>query len=257
MTDPALSRQLLTVAVRAAHAGGAVLARAGATAPARHKSSPTDPVTEVDLASEAAIVAVLAADRPGDGLLGEEGATRTSRTGLRWVIDPVDGTTNLLYGSPHVTVSIAVERQAADGSWQPVAGVVHDPARSETFTATRGGGAHLNGEPIRANDPVPLDRALVATGFAYGSASRDRQAQTVRALLSRVRDVRSHGSAALELCWLAAGRCDAYYEDELARWDWAAGALVAAEAGATVTPLATGVLAAGPTLHPALVAALT
>ncbi|GIF14159.1 inositol monophosphatase family protein [Actinoplanes teichomyceticus] len=251
--DPALLRRLLTVAVEAAHAGGAVLRGAGPAVAARHKSSPTDPVTAVDLASETAIAEVLGAARPDDGLLGEEGAARAGRTGLRWVVDPVDGTTNLLYHSPHVTVSVACERLAGDGTrWQPLVGVVHDPSRSETFTATYGGGARLNGTPIRANDPVPLDRALVATGFAYGATSRSRQAATVRALLSRVRDLRSHGSAALELCWLAAGRCDAYYEDELARWDWAAGALIAAEAGATVSALGTGVLAAGPALHPAL-----
>ncbi len=255
VATPAPLDELLDVAVRAARAGGRVLrAATGTVHPLRHKSSATDPVTEIDLASEAAITTVLAAARPGDGLLGEEGAARAGSTGLRWVVDPVDGTTNLVYGLPHVTVSIACEQRVPDGTWRALVGVVHDPARAETFTAVRGRGARLNDAPIRVNEPVPLDSALIATGFAYQASSRSRQAATVRELLGRVRDIRSHGSAALELCWLAAGRCDAYYEDELAAWDWAAGALVATEAGATVTALGGGVLAAGPALHPALAA---
>jgi myo-inositol-1(or 4)-monophosphatase len=249
-------QRLLDLAVRAALAGGAVVRSATGVRPAAHKSSATDPVTDIDLASEAAITELLTVARPQDGLLGEEGAARAGTSGLRWVVDPVDGTTNLVYGSPHVTVSIAVEEQIPDGTWRGLVGVVHDPARAETFTAVRGHGARLNGAPIRVNDPVPLDRALVATGFAYRSTSRARQASTLCALLGRIRDIRSHGSAALELCWLAAGRCDAYYEDELAPWDFAAGALIAAEAGATVTALGAGVLAAGPALHPALAGSL-
>lgn len=245
--------ELLDAAVTAARDGGRVIRAAGTVRAAGHKSSATDPVTEIDLASEAAVTASLAASRPHDGLLGEEGTVRAGTSGFRWVVDPVDGTTNLLYGSPHVTVSVAGEEQLPDGSWRAVVGVVHDPSRSETFTAVRGRGARLNDVPIRVNDPVPLDRALVATGFAYRSQARARQAETLAGLLPRVRDIRSHGSAALELCWLAAGRCDAYYEDELAAWDWAAGALIAAEAGATVTALGSGVLAAGPALHLELV----
>ncbi|MEU4620064.1 inositol monophosphatase family protein [Actinoplanes sp. NPDC023801] len=253
MADP---RELLDVAVRAAFAGGEVVRSATRVRPAGHKSSATDLVTAIDLASEAAITALLRRARPQDGLLGEEGTTRAGTSGLRWVVDPVDGTTNLVYGSPHVTISIAVEEQAPDGTWRAVVGVVHDPAREETFTAVRGRGARLNGTPVRVNDPVPLDQALVATGFAYVAASRARQAPVLCRLLPLVRDIRSHGSAALELCWLAAGRCDAYYEDELAPWDLAAGALVAAEAGAHVTAHGTGVLAAGPALHPVLATAL-
>ncbi|WP_430791551.1 inositol monophosphatase family protein [Actinoplanes sp. G11-F43] len=249
MTSP---EELLDVAVRAARAGGRVIRAAGTVRAIGVKSSGTDHVTETDLASEAAVTAVLGAARPHDGLLGEEGGARAGTSGLRWVVDPVDGTTNLLYGSPHVTVSIAAERQLPDGTWRAVVGVVHDPGRSETFTAADGLGARLNGKPIRVNDPVPLDRALVATGFAYHPKSRARQAATVASLLPQIRDIRSHGSAALELCHLAAGRCDAYYEDELAPWDFAAGALIAAEAGAIVTPLGSGVLAAGPALHPLL-----
>ncbi|TDB78472.1 inositol monophosphatase family protein [Micromonospora sp. KC723] len=248
-------RQLVDVAVEAAHAAGAVLLRqAGAVRLLHHKSTDTDPVTEADLAAERAVVAVLGRARPDDGLVGEEGATRPSGTGLRWVVDPMDGTTNYLYGLPHYAVSIACERQVGaepDGrpAWRPVVGVVYDPVLTELFTAIHGQGARLDGKPIRVNDPVPLATALVATGFAYDPTSRARQASTVASLLPRARDIRSHGSAALALCWVAAGRWDAYYEDELATWDWAAGALIAREAGAAVSPLNTGVLAASPTLH--------
>lgn len=135
--------------------------------------------------------------------------------------------------------------------------VVHDPSLAETFTAIRGRGAWLNGDPIAVNDPVALPAALVATGFAYGSASRARQAATLGPLVVSARDIRGTGSAALALSWVAAGRCDAYYEDELAPWDWAAGALIAAEAGALVSPLGTGVLAAGAALYPALAELVT
>jgi myo-inositol-1(or 4)-monophosphatase len=250
------SGTLLRLAARAAHRGGAeLIRRAGAPTAVTFKSTATDPVSDADRAAEAAVVALLTRERPDDGLLGEEGTERAGTTGLRWVIDPLDGTVNYLYGIPHAAVSVACERRAGDG-WKAVAGAVHDPARGETFTAALGAGARVNGVPLRVNDPVIPAAALVATGFAYGSASRARQAAVVAALLPRVRDIRSGGSAALELCWLAAGRLDAYYEDELARWDWAAGALIATEAGAVVTPLGTGVAAAGPALHPVLRSAL-
>jgi myo-inositol-1(or 4)-monophosphatase len=250
--------QLLALAVRAAHRAGEVLRqRAGAPTLVGHKSSRTDPVTEADLAAESAISALLAQARPGDGMLGEEGTARESGTGLRWVVDPLDGTVNVHYGLPHYAVSIACEERAGVAGrggrdWRALAAAVYDPTRDETFTAVRGGGARLNGARITVNDPVDLPQALVATGFAYGAAARMRQARVVTPLLARARDIRSLGSAALALCWVAAGRCDAYYEDELAPWDWAAGALIAGEAGATVTALGTGVLAAGTALHPTL-----
>ncbi|GAB2610261.1 inositol monophosphatase family protein [Streptomyces capparidis] len=253
---------LLDLAVRAAHLGGAELARrAGRATGVAYKSTATDPVSDADRASESAVVALLTGERPWDGLLGEEGARRSGSSGLRWVIDPLDGTVNYLYGIPHSAVSVACEErfpgagghpEPGAGDWRPVVGVVHDPARGETFTAVAGEGARLNGERLAVNDPVPPASALVGTGFGYAAASRARQAPVAAALLPRVRDIRSGGSAALDLCWVAAGRLDAYYEDELAPWDLAAGSLIAAEAGAAVTPLGTGVLAAGPALHAAL-----
>ncbi|WP_241562352.1 inositol monophosphatase family protein [Streptomyces hoynatensis] len=249
MAAAAEAADLLGLAVRAARLGGAELGRrAGQVTGVSYKSSATDPVTDADRAAEAAIVALLARERPGDGLLGEEGTEREGSSGLRWVLDPLDGTVNYTYGLPHAAVSVACERREG-GRWRALAGAVHDPARGETFAAARGAGATLNGAPLRVSDPVAPPSALVATGFSYEAASRARQAEVLAALLPRVRDIRSGGSAALDLCWVAAGRCDAYYEDELRRWDWAAGALIAAEAGASVTAFGGGVLAAGPALH--------
>ena len=247
---------LLRLAVRAAHLGGAELARRrGRVTGVSYKSSATDPVTDADRAAEAAVVALLSRERPQDALLGEEGTRREGSSGLRWVLDPLDGTVNYTYGIPHSAVSIACERDEG-GRWRALVGVVYDPAREETFAAARGAGATLDGEPLHVNDPVAPPTALVATGFSYAAASRARQADLVAGLLPRVRDIRSGGSAALDLCWLAAGRCDAYLEDELRPWDWAAGALIAAEAGASVTAFGDGILAAGPALHRELSALL-
>jgi myo-inositol-1(or 4)-monophosphatase len=243
---------LLDLAVRAAQAGaGELLRRAGQASGVSYKSTNTDPVSDADRAAEAAVVTMITAERPDDGLFGEEGAARVGSTGLRWVIDPLDGTVNYLYGIPHSAVSIGCERATGD-DWLAVAGVVLDVGRSETFTAVAGGGAHLDGRRLRVNDPVRLDSALVSTGFSYRALSRTRQAAVVASLLPRVRDIRRAGSAALDLCWLAAGRCDAYYEDELSRWDWAAGAIIASEAGALVSPLGGGLVASGSALHPEL-----
>ncbi|MBN1172007.1 MAG: inositol monophosphatase [Micromonosporaceae bacterium] len=254
---------LLAIAVRAARLGGQTLLRHTTTTLIGHKSSETDPVTTADLASQSAIATLLAELRPEDGLLGEEEDERAGSTGLRWVVDPLDGTTNFLYGLPCFAVSVACQRSATPtrdpgrADWQTLVGAVNDPRRGEIFTAALSAGARLNGRPIAVNDPVPLATALIATGFAYGARARAKQAATVSALLPMARDIRSHGSAALDLCWLAAGRCDAYYEDELAPWDWAAGALIAREAGATVSALGTGLLAAGPALHPRLAATVS
>ncbi len=193
------------------------------------KSSPTDVVTEMDTASEKLIVEALRAARPEDGFLGEEGASDTSASGVRWIIDPIDGTVNYLYDLPGWAVSIAAEVRG-----EVAAGVVYVPGQDETFTAVRGGGAFRNGEPIRCTRGVPLERALVATGFAYAAARRAAQAEVLRGLLPRVRDIRRFGSAAVDLCMVACGRVDAYYERGVNLWDYAAGKLIAEEAGARV-----------------------
>jgi myo-inositol-1(or 4)-monophosphatase len=193
------------------------------------KSSPTDVVTALDKASEELIRDRILAARPGDGILGEEGGEEPGESGVRWIVDPVDGTVNFLYGLPDWAVSIAVEVRG-----QVVAGVVNVPARGEVFTAALGEGAWLGGGRLRCNTGVPLAHALVATGFGYGVARRAVQGEVVAAVLPRVRDIRRGGSCAVDLCSLAAGRVDAYYERGVNHWDFAAAGLVATESGATL-----------------------
>ena len=210
------------------------------------KSSRTDMVSDADRDAETVIEAILAAERPDDGLLAEEGARSAADSGRRWVVDPLDGTTNFLYGIPVWAVSIALEDDD-----EAALGVVHDPNRGETFTAVRGGGALLDGEPIDVSGAERLDSALVATGFGYDAARRAFQADVLRGVLPHVRDIRRAGAASLDLCAVACGRVDAYWERGLAPWDLAAGGLIAREAGATVEVLdgdPDGLLAATPAI---------
>ena len=197
-----------------------------------HKSSATDMVTEVDRAVETFIVDRLRAERPDDGFLGEEGASSPGSSGVRWVIDPLDGTTNYLYALPAFTVSIAAE---VDGVL--AVGAVRDPSHDETFHAWRGGGAFRNGVPLPSSSPPSLSSALVGTGFSYTASRRAWQAAVLADLLADVRDVRRAGAASLDLCWVAAGRLDVFYERGLGPWDFAAGSVIATEAGAEVTDL--------------------
>ena len=257
MTPPrtlAAVDELLDLAVSCAHAAGALLrSRAGAASGVSTKSSPTDMVSDSDRAAEELIRGLIGGARPDDAILGEESGAVPGRSGLRWVIDPLDGTTNYLYRYPVWSVSIACED--AEG-W--LVGVVHDPLRGETFAAARAAGATLDGEPIRVTDQAQLDQALIATGFEYAAATRRAQALVVADLISDVRDIRRDGSAALNLAWVAAGRLDGFFEAPLRAWDRAAGSLLVAEAGGIVSPLppavgpGSGVLAAGPALHAAL-----
>jgi myo-inositol-1(or 4)-monophosphatase len=199
------------------------------------KSTATDMVTEMDRASEQLIVGELLAARPDDGILAEEGSARLGTSGVRWVVDPLDGTTNYLYGHPGWAVSIAAELTPdARGSTQVVAGVVVDAVHGEVYTAVAGQGALCNGRPIRCSDQADLGQALVATGFGYQPRRRAAQAKLLVTLLPEVRDIRRMGAAAVDLCSVACGRVDAYYEAGLSWWDWAAGMLIAREAGATV-----------------------
>ncbi|HSI93203.1 MAG TPA: inositol monophosphatase family protein [Jiangellaceae bacterium] len=221
------------------------------------KTTPTDVVTESDTAAEELIRSRLLTARPGDAVLGEEGGSSAGQSGVRWVVDPIDGTVNYLYGIPQYAVSIAAQR---DGD--TVVGVVRNPVSGETWTATRGGGAALNGSPVHESGCDRLDLALVATGFGYDAGRRERQAEILRRILPSVRDVRRAGAASLDLCAVASGRVDAYYERGLGPWDLAAGGLVAEEAGAVVaglrgTPAGPDlVIAAGPALFDALHALL-
>ncbi len=194
------------------------------------KSSLTDIVTEMDRAAESLIVEGLLGSRPDDGMVGEEGTDVPGTSGVRWIVDPLDGTTNYLYGLPGFGVSIAAE---VDGA--VVAGVVLDIVRDELFAATLGGGATRDGAAIGASDAQDLASALIATGFSYDSARRRRQAQVLVEVLPRVRDIRRFGAAAVDLCSVACGRVDGYYERGLAWWDLAAGELIASEAGAVVS----------------------
>jgi myo-inositol-1(or 4)-monophosphatase len=226
--------ELLDVALTLAREAGTLLLAGRPAGPLRvtAKSTPTDVVTEMDHAAEALITETLARLRPDDGMLGEEGTDHPGTSGVRWIVDPLDGTVNYLYDLGNWAVSVA-----AEVAGEAVAGVVHVPAAGETFAATRGGGATLNGRPLRLGPAPALDRALVATGFGYDPRRRAHQAELLRHVLPAVRDIRRNGACAVDLCSLAAGRVDAYYERGVNPWDFAAGALIAREAGATVAGL--------------------
>ncbi|WP_055474206.1 inositol monophosphatase family protein, partial [Streptomyces pathocidini] len=228
MTDR-LQDELLALALEAARRAGALLRdnRPADLGVAATKTSAIDVVTEMDLASEKLITGFLAEERPDDGFLGEEGASSEGSSGVRWVIDPIDGTVNYLYGLPAWAVSIAAE---VDG--EAVVGVVEVPSRGETFRAVRGGGAYLGDRRLAVRPAPPLEQALIGTGFGYLTERRAAQAEVLRTLLPRVRDIRRGGSAAIDLCDVACGRLDGYYERGLNPWDYAAGALIAREAGA-------------------------
>ncbi|MFE2013702.1 inositol monophosphatase family protein [Streptomyces sp. NPDC059491] len=228
MTDP-LHTELLDLAREAARRAGALLrdGRPDDLTVAKTKSSAIDVVTEMDIAAEKLITGFLAEHRPQDGLLGEEGASSPGSSGVRWVIDPLDGTVNYLYGLPTWAVSIAAEQ---DG--RTVAGVVEVPMRGETYHAVLGGGAHAGDRSLAVRPSPSLDQALLGTGFGYVQARRAHQAEVARHVIPMVRDIRRGGSAAIDLCDVAAGRLDAYYERGLNPWDLAAGALIAREAGA-------------------------
>lgn len=208
------------------------------------KSSAVDVVTEADRASEALIRDRLLRARPDDEVLGEEAGRSAGTSGVRWIVDPIDGTVNFLYGLPQYAVSIAAEEDGV-----VVAGVVVNVATGVEYTAELGHGAHRDGHPLRVRGTVPVAERLVLTGFGYDAELRGAQAVAVARLLPRVRDVRRMGSCALDLCHLAEGAADGYVEEGVAEWDHAAGALVALEAGATVE------IAAGQTGRPALLAA--
>ena len=241
-----------SMAVRAGDDALAGRRRLGIGQPVVHdtKSSPTDPVTEYDRAAERLIVDAIRQSRPDDAIVGEEGADQTGTSGLHWLVDPIDGTANFVYDLPHWCTSIAVVD--ADG---PLAGAVYAPVLGELFSAERGGGATLNGSPIRCSGVDQLSRALVGTGFSYSADRRALQGDRVARLVREVRDIRRLGSAAIDLCLVACGRLDAYFEEHLNSWDLAAGVLIAAEAGAVTSDFAGGeatpaaTVAAGPGIH--------
>ncbi|WP_433335993.1 inositol monophosphatase family protein [Spirillospora sp. CA-294931] len=234
-----LAEELLELAVATAREAGRMLVDKrpiGGPDVVQTKSSPTDVVTQMDRAAERMIIERIREARPDDGFLGEEGGTHDGASEVRWVIDPIDGTVNYLYDLPDWAVSIAAE---VDGV--AVAGAVEMPRRGETYTAARGGGALLHTatgtRELRCNADVPLSKALVATGFGYSADRRAHQARVLTGVLPAVRDIRRGGSCCVDLCSLAAGRVDAYFERGVQAWDIAAGALIVHEAGGRVEGL--------------------
>ena len=228
---------LLVLAAESALEAGAVARRGQAegVAVAATKSSAVDIVTAADEEVEALIRDRLAKARPGDGFLGEESEAADGDTGITWVVDPIDGTVNFLYGLPQWGVSIAAVTGGTDpAAWTARAGAVVMPALAETFTAAAGSGARLNGRMLAASTPASLAQSLLATGFGYDPEIRREQVASVAALIGEVRDIRRMGAASVDLCGVAAGRLDGYAERGLLPWDFAAGMLIAAEAGAVV-----------------------
>jgi len=221
--------ELLAVAEQLARAAADIIRERPADLHAQSKSTPTDAVTIVDKAAERVIIDGLSSLRPDDRIVAEESGDTNSRGEVTWYVDPLDGTVNYLYGLPPYSVSIA-----AVIAEQPVAGVVLDVSRGELFCATARGGATCNGEPIRCGTQVDPALSLVATGFAYDADVRTWQAEVIRGVLPRVRDIRRAGSAAVDLCNVACGRADAFFEAGMYPWDWMAGSLIAREAGARV-----------------------
>ncbi|MFM9135834.1 MAG: inositol monophosphatase family protein [bacterium] len=240
MADDALHARLEEIALRAARAAGRLLLDRPESLTLTAKSSPTDIVTEMDRAAEDLLVSMILAERPDDGILGEEGGARHGTSSVRWVIDPLDGTTNYVYRVPFWAVSVAAE---VDG--RVVVGVVEAPALGRTYAARRGSGAWVlqrfpedtGPTPLRASGLEDLSHALVSTGFGYAPERRRRQAEDLRLIAPSVRDIRRLGAASLDLAWVGAGNSDAYFESGLKPWDLAAGCLIAREAGAVVTGL--------------------
>jgi myo-inositol-1(or 4)-monophosphatase len=235
----------LELAERAARAAGDVLMSyfGRAAEGLASKTSPTDPVSDADREAERTIREILLSEHPDDGLLGEEGSHSSSDSGRTWIVDPLDGTVNFLYGLRAWGVSIALE----DSEGLAV-GVVFNPVSGECFAAGRGKGATLDGRPIHVTGCRSLDRAMVATGFSYEADRRAEQAQLLVRLLPKIRDLRRAGAAALDLAYVAAGRVDAFYERGLKPWDEAAGRLLVHEAGGVTAELEGephGVVAAG------------
>ena len=247
-TSESLTTELLALATEIGRATGQMLMDRPAELEVKTKTTAIDVVTVMDLRAEAYIVQEILAARPDDGILGEEGAVRPSKSGITWVIDPIDGTVNYLYDLPGWNVSIAAKD--SEGS---LVGVVTAPSINSTWWAVRGGGAFHNGRAISCNEPIELNRALVATGFQYDTSHRGAQIDHVSKMLPLVRDIRRNGAAAVDLCHVAMGALDGYYEHGLKEWDWAAAGLIATEAGARFGLYGSApymmTLAAGPHLY--------
>lgn len=259
MTSTSTVDECLVVAESLAREAGdmAMAGRRRGLSDVATKSTLTDMVTEFDRASETLVVDGLRTRRPQDSIIGEEGAAHTGDSGLTWYVDPIDGTTNFYFDLPMWAVSIGVTDAVG-----PLAGVVYVPALGEMFVGSRGGGAFLNGHAISVRANETLADALVCTGFSYSAESRVRQSRRIPQMIDKVRDLRRFGAAAIDLCFVAAGRLDAYFEENLHMWDLVAGQVIATEAGAIVTDFSGAavrpeeVMASTPALHTDLVALL-
>lgn len=230
MRDLPSAEELELIAIRVGRMAAEIVSDGfGRSTRLADKSSPTDIVTDVDVASEAAIRAQLTAETPHCGIIGEEDADTEPQARLQWIVDPLDGTVNFSYGAPIFAVSIAA---AVDGD--VVAGAVVDAVRGDVFSAARSRGARCNGADMAVTDCRRLDQALIATGFSYQPDLRAQQGDVIRRLLPAARDIRCFGSAALNLCWVGAGWIDGYFERDTKLWDYAAGSLIVREAGATI-----------------------
>jgi myo-inositol-1(or 4)-monophosphatase len=256
MSQLGLGNELRSIAEQLARAAGdmALAGRKSGDVTATTKSSPTDMVTQYDKASEDMITAGLRELRPNDGIVGEEGASRDGTSGITWHIDPIDGTSNFYFDIPMWAVSIgAVDEQG------PIAGAVYAPALGDMFTAARGEGATLNGDRISVRENTLLSDALVCTGFSYHVNQREAHARRVATMVGQIRDIRRFGAAAIDLCFVACGRLDAYFEEHLNSWDLIAGQVITTEAGALVTDYSGGtvtpqeVLASQPGVQKALI----
>jgi myo-inositol-1(or 4)-monophosphatase len=232
MSQLGLGNELRSIAEQLARAAGdmALAGRKSGDVTATTKSSPTDMVTQYDKASEDMITAGLRELRPDDGIVGEEGASRDGTSGITWHIDPIDGTSNFYFDIPMWAVSIG-----AVDKYGPIAGAVYAPALGDMFTAARGEGATLNGNRISVRENTVLSDALVCTGFSYHVNQREVHARRVATMVGQIRDIRRFGAAAIDLCFVACGRLDAYFEEHLNSWDLIAGQVIATEAGAIVT----------------------
>jgi len=253
-SDQSLRRELLALAIDVARKAGELTSARPDNFDLSQKSNVRDFATQMDLASEKLIVSEILKARPDDGIIGEEGSDRTSRSGITWVIDPIDGTVNYFYGYPGWNISIAAKDEK-----DVLVGVVISPSLSSLWHASRGDGAFLNNKPIKCNDPVDLADALIATGFSYDLERRVAQGKFIADLAPRVRDIRRGGAGAVDLCFVASGAVDGFFESSLNEWDVAAGGLIAREAGAVLSGRNGGpankemTILAGPTLHAQLV----
>ena len=245
------SAELLEIAIQIANSAGKLLLDRPSNFQMQEKSSALDFATQKDHESEALIVSSIKTLRPGDGIIGEEGSNLKSTTGYTWIIDPIDGTVNYLYGLPGWCISIAVQDE-----FGTIVGVVHAPSINQTWSARRGEGAFCNGKEIRCNEPVQLNLALVGTGFAYDISARTSQGEFFNTLISKIRDIRRMGACAVDICQVASGSLDAHFEAGVNLWDFAAASLIATESGAkflAVSGVPDGekhfVLVAGPSLY--------